>query len=142
MTEENTKKNESITKTHIPVFKRKRYDYSNLNLDFKRFHYHWANEYNLQRYLESDYEQCKQNGEPVKRKKTNDTILQYLLRIPLDIYNRDQEEKLEEPQEIDRLIGLQGYNPNKLAHESMNERNSFYTPKDFYKEEVILGKKK
>lgn len=106
------KKAENTPKKRTPVHKQKVYDYKMLNLDFKNFHYHWVNASaimgnNVERFLNAGYEHAiGKDGKNISRRigKYEDGQ-QYLMRLPIDLYNADQEEKLKEVRQIERDMG-------------------------------------
>ncbi len=108
MAEEKTELSIKPTKKkRIPVYKQRSYDYSNLNLDLKKFHYHWANgtPSNLERYMIAEYVQYKdKEGKPITRRGKNEELYQHLLFIPIELYNKDNEGKLKEPREIEAAM--------------------------------------
>ena len=93
-------------KKRVPVYKQRDFDYDALGLDKKKFHYRWANENesNMRSLLAAGYEQVILEGKPVKRYGKSDSIGQYLLRLPLELYLQDQEGKLQEPREVEEAM--------------------------------------
>lgn len=92
------------TKKRIPVYKQRVYDYSGLRLDHKKFHYHWANGFpaNLEKYFTGGYQKLlDKDGKPITRRGKNEELYQYLLYIPIELYNEDSKGKLEEPNSIE-----------------------------------------
>jgi hypothetical protein len=62
------------------------------NLDKENFYYHWANESNIPKLIKAGYEHCAVDGENVSRGKFTSTP-QVLMRLPIDLRERDEEEK-------------------------------------------------
>jgi hypothetical protein len=96
----------------VPVHKQKVYDYSMLNLDFKNFHYHWVNSSaimgnNIERFLNAGYVYViGKDGKNISRRIGKyEEGNQYLMRLPIDQYNEDQEEKLKEVRKIESDMG-------------------------------------
>lgn len=87
------------------------FNYDKLGLDFKNFHYHWANVNgvrgsNIELYEKVGYNIClDSDNQPIVRTGTTLGVKQYLMRIPQEEYKAIQYHKLDEVREIEKSIG-------------------------------------
>jgi len=91
--------------------RRSTFNYEQYNLDFKRFHYHWANVSgeagsNVDVYEKVGYDICREKDQkPITRKGQSLGMSQILMRIPIEEYQAIQHYKLDEAREIEKSIG-------------------------------------
>jgi hypothetical protein len=91
----------------VPIHRQKGFDYSTLNLDKIKYHYHWVNGTppRMEQFFKAGYAQWPdKKGNPVSRRGKNDTNNQYLMFVDIETYRRDQLDKLEDIKSTEKLI--------------------------------------
>jgi hypothetical protein len=112
------KENKIIKKTSLTakeraniLNKKESFNYDAFGLDKNNFHYHWTNidgalGSNVETYEKVGYDLCKdKQGNPITKKGQVTGVSQYLMRIPIDMYEAIQKEKIKEVNEIERSLG-------------------------------------
>ncbi len=105
--------------------RRKTFNYDQYELDYKQFHYHWANidgysGSNVETYEEIGYSKVlDRNGRDIRRKGKSLGYSQMLMRIPIEEYKLIQYYKLEEARDTDRSLGKKGVPRDLLPEEDI-----------------------
>jgi hypothetical protein len=109
----------------LKLSRRKTFNYDQYELDYGKYHYHWANidgysGSNVETYEEIGYSKVlDRSGRDIRRKGKSLGYSQMLLRIPKEEYLLIQHYKLEEARDAERALGKRGVPRDLLPEEDI-----------------------